>query len=366
MDIGDRVRDLAARAEQQLPHIQTEEATKLALINPFIREVLGYNTADLTEVVPEYTSDVGTKKGEKVDYAILRDGVPLILIEAKKAGTTLHVEEPSQLYRYFTATHSARFGIYTDGIKYFFYSDLDRPNLMDQRPFLVLDLMDIDPSVLDEVAKFVKSEFNPEEIHASANQLKYLRLVKIELQSELADPSDEMVKLLMTRVYTGLRTKQRLDQFKAITKSAARQVVREELRDKLNSALASDDAPSTGSKEAPPDDIRNDTSEDEIITTEAELSGYYAVKAILHDRVDPRRIAIRDAKYACSILLDDTNRKPICKLWFGRKQKYLGVFDEDRKETRLPIESIDDIFMHAEALRTTVARYEPSQAPSAS
>ena len=361
MDITDRVRDLAARAEQQLPHIQTEEATKLALINPFIRDVLGYNTADLTEVVPEYNADVMGKKGEKVDYAILKDGIPLILIEAKKAGAPLHVEEPNQLYRYFTATHSARFGIYTDGIKYFFYSDLDKVNLMDQKPFLVLDLLDIDPSALDEVGKFVKSEFDPDEIHASASQLKYRRLIKTELQSELADPSDELVKLLMGRVYTGLRTKQRLDQFKAIAKSAAREVIRDELRGKLNSALANDAVSETASEEV----AAQDAPEEEIITTEAELNGYYAVKAILHGVVDPKRITIRDSKRACSVLLDNNNRKPVCRLWFDRKQKYLGVFDESKKESRLSIETIDDIFLHAETLRATAANYGPPSTSAA-
>ncbi len=118
MDITARVRDLADKVQQQLPRVQTEEATKLALINPFIREVLGYDTADLSEVVPEYTADVGVKKGEKVDYATLREGAPLILIEAKKAGTRLHEEEPTQLYRYFTTTPSAQFGIYTEGTRY--------------------------------------------------------------------------------------------------------------------------------------------------------------------------------------------------------------------------------------------------------
>ncbi len=244
MDITDRVRDLAARAEQQLPHIQTEEATKLALINPFIREVLGYNTADLTEVVPEYTADVGLKKGEKVDYAVLQGGVPLILIEAKMAGTALHAEEPSQLYRYFTVTHSARFGIYTDGIKYFFYSDLDKANLMHQKPFLVLDLHDLDPLAVEEVSKFVKSEFNPEAIRASANQLKYTRAIKEVLQTELHEPSEELVKLLMQRVYTGTKTKGRIGEFAGFVKQAARQLVSDELRGKLNAALARDDGSS--------------------------------------------------------------------------------------------------------------------------
>lgn len=355
MDITARVRDLAEKAEQQVPRIQTEEATKLALINPFIREVLGYDTTDLSEVVPEYTADVGVKKGEKVDYAILRDGVPLILIEAKKAGSHLHEEEPSQLYRYFTTTSSAQFGIYTDGVKYLFYSDLEKVNIMDQRPFLILDLLDPDPASVEEVARFVKSEFNPDEIRASATDLKYARAIKSELQQEVTNPSEEFVKFLMSRVYSGVKTKPKVDQFTAIIRRAARQLIRDELRGTLNTALAQEDP----TAEVDPSDATSTPGapEDDIITTEAELNGLYAVKAILHDSVEPHRVTLRDSKRACTIMLDENQRKPICRFWFDRKQKYLGVFDENKKETRLPIDSVDEIFAHADALRETAARY---------
>ncbi len=357
MDISDRVRDLADRVSQQLPRIQTEEATKLALINPFIKEVLGYNTADLAEVVPEYTADIGIKKGEKVDYAIMRDGLPLILIEAKKAGASLQAEEPTQLYRYFAVTQSARFGIYTDGVRYLFYSDLDKSNLMDRLPFLVLDLLDVDSSATDEVAKFVKSEFDPDAIHTSANNLKYTRALKIALHSELDNPSEEFVKLLMGRVYTGSKTKARVEEFVAMAKTAARQLIRDELRGKLNSALASDDSPSSTDGEE---------VDDSVVTTPEELSGYYAVKAVLHDVVDPKRIFIRDAKTYCAILLDDTNRKAICRFWFNRKQKYISLFDEERRETRVAVDGVDDIYHHAAALKASARRYDKaSGVPSA-
>ena len=356
MDITARVRDLADKVQQQLPRVQTEEATKLALINPFIREVLGYDTTDLSEVVPEYTADVGVKKGEKVDYAILREGAPLILIEAKKAGTHLHEEEPYQLYRYFTTTPSAQFGIYTDGTRYLFYSDLEKDNIMDHRPFLILDLLDPDPASVEEVAKFVKSEFNPEEIRASATDLKYTRAIKTELQQEVTNPSEELVRLLMARVYSGLKTKAKIDQFSAITRRAARQLIRDELRGTLNTALAQGDSASETAPAAG-ETATAEESEDEIVTTEDELTGFYAVKAILHGIVEPQRVTLRDSKRASFIILDNTQRRPICRFWFNRKQKYLGVFDENKKEMRLPIDSVDEIFAHADTLKAAAARY---------
>jgi len=138
MDLIDKINEMAARIPKQIEHISTEEATKNALVMPFIN-ALGFNVFDPTEVVPEFTADVGTKKGEKVDYAIVRDGKPILLFEVKCTGTDLNNVHASQLYRYFSVTE-ARFGILTDGVIYRFYSDLDAPNKMDEKPFFVFDL----------------------------------------------------------------------------------------------------------------------------------------------------------------------------------------------------------------------------------
>ncbi|MFA1753905.1 restriction endonuclease, partial [Xanthomonas campestris] len=88
MDFIDQLRVLATRISTTRALIQTEEATKNAMVMPLI-QILGYNVFDPLEVTPEIVADVGTKKGEKVDYAILRDGKPIILFECKKAGAEL-------------------------------------------------------------------------------------------------------------------------------------------------------------------------------------------------------------------------------------------------------------------------------------
>jgi predicted type IV restriction endonuclease len=99
------------------------------MVMPFI-SALGYNVFDLTEVTPELHADVGLKKGEKVDYAILKDGKPIILFECKWHGADLNREHASQLYRYFSVTE-ARFSVLTNGIAYRFFTDLEAPNKMD-------------------------------------------------------------------------------------------------------------------------------------------------------------------------------------------------------------------------------------------
>lgn len=130
MDMIDQLRALAARISNTKGLIQTEEATKNAMVMPFI-QILGYNVFDPTEVTPELIADVGTKKGEKVDYAVLREGKPILLFECKKCGGDLHINHASQLFRYFHVT-AARFGVLTNGLTYRFFTDLEQPNKMDE------------------------------------------------------------------------------------------------------------------------------------------------------------------------------------------------------------------------------------------
>ena len=115
MDLIDKLNQLASKIVKQKSMILTEEATKTAFIMPFIA-ALGYDVFDAAEVIPEYTADIGIKKGEKVDYAIVINGKLSILIEAKMIGTKLDAQYSSQLHRYFHAT-DARVGILTDMVK---------------------------------------------------------------------------------------------------------------------------------------------------------------------------------------------------------------------------------------------------------
>ena len=134
MDFIDQLRVLSTRITNTKSLIQTEEATKNSMIMPFI-QILGYNVFDPLEVTPELISDIGTKKGEKVDYAILKDGQPIMLFECKKAGGDLSINHASQLFRYFHVT-AARFGVLTNGLVYRFFTDLEQPNKMDENHFL--------------------------------------------------------------------------------------------------------------------------------------------------------------------------------------------------------------------------------------
>jgi predicted type IV restriction endonuclease len=359
MEFDERIAALATKVRNQRGAIQTEEAAKNAFVMPFISMILGYDVFDPLEVVPEFTADVGIKKGEKVDYAIMRDGEVQILIECKQPSGPLKIEHASQLYRYFSVTN-ARIAILTNGQLYHFYTDLDAPNKMDAKPFLVLDLEDIDDALLPEIRKLTKEVFDLDSIINAAEELKYLGQIKRVMAAQFAEPEDDWVKFFTTKVYEGSFTQKAREQFRPLVAKAAAQFVRDQVNERLKSALNSSlpkhivEVPSgvIESEGVALSDVDRDT---EVDTTLEELTGYQIVKAIACSEVKPQRIVGRDAKSYFAILLDDNNRKPVARLHFnGKARKYLGTFDENKTETRHLIDSLDDIYLHAEAVRSAV------------
>jgi len=194
MDFIDSLRVLAAKISSTKDMIQTEEATKNAMIMPFI-QMLGYNVFDPLEVTPELVADVGTKKGEKVDYAILKDGKPIILFECKRSGAELQINHASQLFRYFHVTE-ARFGILTNGIVYKFFSDLEQPNKMDEKPFYEFNILEFKERDVEELKKFAKATYDLDTILTTANDLKYTRAIQNLLTEWMTNPSGDFVRIV--------------------------------------------------------------------------------------------------------------------------------------------------------------------------
>lgn len=358
MEFLEKLNSLSAKARQQGASIKTEEATKNAFVMPFINAVLGYDVFDPSEVVPEYVCDIGTKKGEKIDYAILKNGVVQILIECKKIGEPLNLNHASQLFRYFHVTN-ARISILTNGQVYKFFTDLDAPNKMDEKPFLELDLLDIDEHVVPELQKLTKSAFDLDSIISAAGELKYVSQIKREIAGQLNQPCDEFVKFFASRVYDGMITQKVREQFSELTRKAIAQFLNDQVNDRLKSAMSGAPLPTMTEKAAVGTDSakKDETNEDSVATTLEELEGFHIVKAIVRTVVDSKRIVHRDTQSYFGVLLDDNNRKPICRLHFNRNLKYIGIFDEGKNETRHPIASLDEIFGFAEQLKTTVGYY---------
>lgn len=356
MDFKDTVLQFSARVDKLLAQIKTEEATKNALIMPFI-QLLGYDVFNPFEVNPEFVADLGIKKGEKVDYAIIKDGEPIILIECKH-----HLEKldphNSQLFRYFHVS-KAKFGLLTNGITYRFYTDLIEPNKMDEKPFFEFSLPSIKDTDIIELRKFHKSYFNLESISNTASELKYSKEIKAILSEELKNPSVPFVKFFVSQVYNGKGTEKVVMQFTEIVKKSASQLISDLISDRLLSALEKENESSKHELEnqvsLSKDDAELPTRD--IITTDEEQEGYHIVKAILRQKVSAERIVARDNKSYFGVLLDDNNRKPICRLYFNGGKKFIELFDDQKKSVKKEIKSLDEIFSFSEDLLKTTDYY---------
>ena len=352
MDFIDEVRTRSGRFAKRIEHLETEEATKNALVLPFI-QMFGYEIFDPTQVVPEFTADVGTKKGEKVDYALIQDGKPAILIECKKYGSNLDEAEMSQLLRYFTVT-AARFGILTDGIVYRFFSDLDQPNVMDTKPFFEFNILEFTDIQVTELRRFTKSAFAVREIVDAARELKYTTEIKRILAEELAAPSKEFVRFFLGRVYQGRITPAARDQFGSLAKQAFAQFINDRVNTRLKSALeqgddrtakpAAGDGPSAGEEHEVPEFVP------------LELEAFQIIKAIVRDVVDVHRLNLEVYKRHTSVHLG--NYRLVCRLRLRTKSLSMGLISDDGTEERILLNDLDDIFGHADGLRATVASIE--------
>ncbi|WIY83479.1 type I restriction endonuclease [Propionimicrobium sp. PCR01-08-3] len=357
MEFEDALEDIASKLADYGDSLTTEEATKNAIIMPFISRVFGYDVFNPKEVMPEFTADIGTKKGEKIDYAILHDSDVQMLIECKKAGEELKLNNASQLFRYFHVSN-ARIGVLTNGCVWQFFTDLDHPNKMDERPFLVLDLRNIDAYALPELKKLTKDAFDLESVLTAAEELKYVSSIKRVIGGLFEDPSEDFVRLLVTQVYDGSLTAKMREFFTPVVRKAIKQFTNDSVNARLKTALQ-DQAPAVAAA-APVDDAQVTVPEkrtDGVDTTVEELEGFQIVRAIVASEINWDRVVSRDTKSYFGVLVDDTNRKQICRLHFNHAQKYLGLLDENKNETRIPISEVGDIYNHADVLRDAARRF---------
>lgn len=355
MSIEQSVANLARKVKELKPIIETEEATKTAFIIPFISDVLGYDVTDPREVIPEYTADVGTKKGEKVDFAIKQGDDFRFLIECKKVGAPLDLNHANQLVRYFNVTDT-EFAILTNGEVYEFYTQLDRANRMDEKPFLTLDLSNIDARVFQHLEKITKPNFDAEAVMAMAEELKYVSELRKVVAREFKDPSTDLVRLFASQVTSQRMTSQAIEKFTALTHTAMAQYVRDEVNRRLRSAQDLEDPTVVDvPSEEPPAEVVPETADDGIVTTEEELQGFAIIRAICCSEVPASEIFIRDAKSYCAILYRDNNRKPIARLLFDRQIPRLVLFTPDGEQENIEIPNgTEEIYNYADQLRQRV------------
>lgn len=348
MSFYDDIKNFSQRIVTLKDSIQTEEATKMSLIVPFF-QLLGYDVFNPAEFCPEYTADVGIKKGEKVDYAIIVNNEPSILIECKWCGDSLD-KHGSQLFRYF-GTSPAKFGILTNGVLYRFYTDLDESNKMDLTPFLEINLLDLKEPLVNELRKFAKENFDKDSIFSTASELKYSNLIKDYLKKLLDEPSDDYVRFILNEIYDGQKNQKILDKFKPIIKKASTAFINDIVNQKISSALASEET------EDAPEPVVEPVKESKIVTTEEEIEAFYIIRGMLVGAVDISDIVYRDTESYFGILFQNNNRKPICRLILDKKKMQILIPDEKKSFTRHYIDSLNDLYDYKDQLLNVIKLY---------
>ena len=350
----DDIKEFSERAKAIKKNIKTEEATKTSLIMPMF-QLLGYDIFNTTEFCPEFTADVGVKKGERVDYAIFRDGDVEILIECKSCtdsfDSTESVEKyANQLYRYFNAT-PAKIGILTNGLIYKFYSDIEKPNVMDLSPFLEIDLLKLKDIHITELERFCKENFNRTEIVNNAEDLKCAASIKDRLASLLSEPDDEFVKLMISDFYNGVKTQKILDKYRPIVKQAFTKFITDLMTSRFTAAISEPEIAN-----------ENDTSIDDnnvskIVTTEMEIEAFYIIRGMLVGTVPIEDIFFRDTESYFGVLYKDNNRKPICRLILEGNKPQILIPDENKNFSRIYITDLNQLYKLKNKLIKVVKRY---------
>lgn len=309
------------------------------------------------EFVPEFTADVGIKKGEKVDYAIMVDRAPLILIECKSCTENLD-KHGSQLFRYFGTT-SSRFGILTNGITYRFYTDLEDKNKMDLTPFLEFDLLNLRENLIPEIKKFSKEVLDVDTILGAASELKYTRLIKEWFLVQMEDPSIELVKLVMNSTYDGQRNQKAIDKFHPLVKRSFKQFVSETMNERIKSALRKEHDDTTSEEPISESGVESVPEEDisKITTTMDELEAFAIVKSILRTTCSVNKIFYRDTESYLGILYENNNRKWICRIHLNGNIKFITLPDIEKKPVRYDIESLDDIYKYSDQITEVCKRH---------
>ena len=352
MDFIDQIKLFSKKVEKLRNNIYTEEATKTSIIMPFF-SLLGYDVFNPEEFSPEFTADVGIKKGERVDYAIKLNGDPMILVECKCVDKILQ-KHGSQLFRYFSAS-KAKFAILTNGYEYKFFSDLDAPNKMDSIPFLEFNLLNLKDYQIAELKKFHKTNFNINKIIEDASILKYSNEFKNVFSEQLQNPNDDFVKFFLSRTYDKVKTKKVIDNFRLILKKALNDYISELMNEKIKLALNNESAEETKNIDM---EIAEKNKKDYIVTTQEELEAFVIVRTLLSNIVNVKDLNYKDTGRYFAIIYKNKVTRWICRFYLNSPtNKYVELNVHGKENVRFNIKSIYDIKNVKKQLEDIVSRF---------
>lgn len=316
--------------------ILTEEATKTSIIMPFI-SALGYDLFNPKEVVPEFIADIGAKKGEKIDYAIIKDSNPIIIIECKKIGEDLDIHQ-DQLIRYFSCT-PAKIAILTNGTEYRFFTDSRDKNKMDKDPFIVFNLLSFNDKDISILQKFKRENFDLSNIIKDADKFLIRRDITEYYKKQFADPDEEFLRYSLRIAYKGKLTEGIFKQYEEIVRESLKRFLSDLVSERIESM---NEKISEGSSV----EIVSNQDNNGIITTEEEIQGYNIVKGLLCENEPSENINYKDKKTFFGIHYKDRIQNYICKLQFNNVQKKSIVIQDETFE----ITDLNDIYKYKSKL----------------
>jgi hypothetical protein len=354
MELIDKFKALGLKSKKMADNLTNEEITKTALIMPFI-QLLGYDIFDPQEVVPEFQAQAGVKKDQRVDYALCKDGNPIVLIEAKAYGASLDKDQLDQLKRYFPFVKTARVGILTDGNRYRFFTDLEVDNVMDDSPYFEVSLDNINDDDLDKILLLAKDKYNDESTIKIAEQLKFTKQFKLILSKQYEQPEEDFVRFFAKKVWNGQINQNVKDKLTPLLKESFRQWTEEKINARLRKAIEGEEKQQQEEvAEATPEPANNNPE-----ANDSDKLGLNIIKAILADVCDVSRIYLRPSKTYCAVLLDDNNRKTLVRFYFQNPEKLkIDLYGFMRVEPPFQISTVEDIYNYKEKIIEIFQRIE--------
>jgi predicted type IV restriction endonuclease len=278
VDFKTSLQALARKSAKASERCVNEESTKMFLVVPFLA-FLGYDTLNPDEVYPEHHADFSDKYKNRVDYAILRGGEPVVAVECKTCGYPI-ADDRGQLRSYFNAAKTIKLGVLTDGMVWEFYADSDEPNMMDSKPFLTFSLFDVKDGKVDDTALAAlqalgKEAFEPENIGAEARKKHLANSVLHFLRDNYRSPSEEFTKIVLSGAGIGRFSSKKMEEYRRIVKDSMVSFINEEIIHRLEITERKREEKAEPQPTAMAMEVAAD---DGIITTQEELAFFDFVK----------------------------------------------------------------------------------------
>jgi predicted type IV restriction endonuclease len=279
---------LSEQVRKRFDQVVGEEATKMALIVPFL-SALGYDVYDPSEVMPEYVADFATRRAgqfEKVDYALAINGIKVMLVEAKARGQKAEAHD-GQLSKYFNALLTTKVAIVTNGIEYRFFTDLRDKNVMDKEPFFTFNILEYDSKDIDNLKFFHRDNFEVTAITNHAEEMVYVKGMTQLLGNLLRSPSEEFVRFLVAELGTvapsyeiqGRITGKVIDKFRPIVKKSIQGSLVELMTRSLSQEITQP-VEIEVEQEIEEEEKQQEYQESKIVTTAEEIEAFEKIKAI--------------------------------------------------------------------------------------